>query len=822
MRLRFILMILSFLTVLSASVGGYIYYSSLKESVFTEAERQAASRAEMIKRNISSFLSENIKPVRTLAGMKGLGDCLSSRNNASIEAANRVLDHFQHTLDAEACYLMDNSGVTIASSNRNAPDSFVGKNFSFRPYYHKAIQGKPAAYLALGITSGRRGAYYGHPIYQGKGHAPVGVAVIKASIELIEKDLQLGFDEIVLVTDPKGVIFISNRHEWLYNLLWRLPVEEILLIKVSQQFGKGPWKWSGLQENTEKHLVDPSGNKYLVHKVDLNNYPGWTVVHLQHLDAISNRISAPLIRISGPLIILLCFLIGLSVFFLYRKASNEIVQRKAAEKELRKSEERYRSIYHNTPAMLHSIDIKGRLVRVSDNWLEALGYRRDEVIGRGLIDFLNEESGKYAVEEVFPDFFRTGYCKDIPYQFVKKNGEKIDILLSAIGDRDLEGNVIQSLAVSIDVTDRIRVEKALKHTKEALSLYSKDLERQVRKRTREITSILKYTPAVVYIKDNNGKYILVNSRYEELFNVKNEVVQGKTDYEILPQRVADQFRDNDLKVLADRQPCQLEEHIPQADGEHTYFSVKFPLYNEAGLTNGVCGILTDITALKKAQDQLRRLSGSIMNNQEKERGAIARELHDELGQLLTALQMDAVWFRGRLKEKDPTAAKRADSMCHLIDRTIEEVRGLAFKLRPGVLDKLGLVDALELYTADFERRTGVTCVFENRNVPSIDDTVATAAYRIAQEALTNVARHSFANRVDFFLEGRGGELILDVVDNGKGFNIKGLSETEGLGLVGMRERANLVGGILDVRSEHGKGTGIYFRLSISDQRGVIS
>jgi PAS domain S-box-containing protein len=508
--------------------------------------------------------------------------------------------------------------------------------------------------------------------------------------------------------------------------------------------------------------------------------------------------------------------VGASVFFLYRKASLEISQRKSVEKALRESEERYRSLYHNTPAMLHSIDLGGRLVSVSDYWAEALGYKRNEVIGKKLTEFLTRESRRYAEQTVFPDFFKNGFCKDVSYQFIKKNGGKIDILLSAIAERDSEGRIVRTLAVSMDVTERKRAEDALKTAKEELSRYSKDLERQVEIRTGEISSILKYTPAVVYIKDVEGRYLLVNSRFEELFKVENDKVRGKTDYEILPKEVADQFCTNDLKVLAEKRSFQNEEHIPQNNGIHTYLSVKFPVYDESSVY-GVCGISTDITAVRKAQDQLRRLSGSIMANQEKERTAIARELHDELGQMLTALRMDSVWIRERLKEIDSKASERALMMCTLIDKTINDVRSMAFRLRPGVLDDLGLVDALDWYTTDFEKRTGITCVFEQANVPVTNDTVATASYRIVQEALTNVARHSSADRVDVALKTERGILTLAVVDNGCGFNALKLSETECLGVAGMQERASLAGGILEVQPRPGKGTRVYFKVPYNGQ-----
>jgi len=821
MKLRIILLVLSLLAFLSASTGGYFYYSSIKKSAFNEAKRQAVAHLEMIKKSLSSFLSENVKPVKTLAGMQQLRDALSHIDAVSLSKANAVLDHFKNTLDAGVCYLMNRDGFTVASSNRYDQDSFVGKNFAFRPYFKQAIQGKPAIYLALGVASGKRGAYYSHPIYGNSQNAPLGIVVIKASIELIEKEIETSHNEIVLVTDPHGVIFISNRKEWLYHLLWQFSSEEIPQIAASRQFGKGPWNWTGLESKGD-YIVDPQGNRYLIHLAGITNYPGWNIVHLSSLKAITKTVSDPFIRIIGPIVLTLCVLIGLSVFFLYRKASIEISQRKSVEKALRESEERYRSIYHNTPAMLHSVDTKGRLVSVSDHWVEALGYKREEVIGQKLTRFFTEASRLYAEKNIFPEFFKIGFCKDIPYQFVKKDGSTIDVLLSAIGDRDVDANITRSLAVSIDVTERKRAEEALQQATEKLGQYSKDLERQVRNRTREISSILKYTPAVVYIKDEQGRYVLVNSRYEELFDVQNDEVRGKTDYEILPKEVADQFRTNDLRVLSEERSFQVEEHIRQNEVVHTYLSVKFPVYDESGNVSGVCSISTDMSAVKRAQDQLRRLSGSIMANQEKERSAIARELHDELGQVLTALRMDSVWIRERLKETAPKAAERALTMCSLIDKTIKDVRSMAFRLRPGVLDDLGLVDALEWYTTDFEKRTGITCVFEHANVPVTNDTVATAAYRIVQEALTNVVRHSFADRVDVALKVERGILTLAVFDNGRGFNALELSESECLGVAGMQERASLAGGILEVQPRPGKGTRVYFKVPLNGQNSKVS
>jgi signal transduction histidine kinase len=209
-----------------------------------------------------------------------------------------------------------------------------------------------------------------------------------------------------------------------------------------------------------------------------------------------------------------------------------------------------------------------------------------------------------------------------------------------------------------------------------------------------------------------------------------------------------------------------------------------------------------------------------MNGQEEERAAIARELHDELGQMLTALRMEAVWLRNQMGGKDPKTGERALAMCKLIDKSIDEVRGMAVRLRPKVLDDLGIIDALGWYTKEFEKRSGIAAIFKHRNVPSIKNILATASYRIAQEALTNVARHSDATQVEVFLEVEKGIMNLSVTDNGGGFNTQKLSGSECLGIAGMRERASLAGGSLDIRSKTGGGTHVIFSVPLHGEKGA--
>ncbi len=819
MRLRAILLILSLLALVSTAVGGLYYYYSLQESALVRARRRAASQAEVLTNQISNFLSQNQKPARALASLDEMPRALLAPGDDTLAAANRVLDKFQKSLGVDVCYLLNAEGLTIASSNRGSLDSFVGHNFSFRPYFQQAMAGQPAKYLALGTTSKKRGAYYSSPVFAPGGDFPVGVAVIKAPIRLLESDVIAGKEDATLLVGPHGVIFSSNRPAWVNRTLWPSSLDEWEAIARSRQFGQGPWTWSGLSRQGEHLVRDRQGVDYLFYARPVANFPGWRVYYLTDLASVTQWAFKPYLQTTGMLVLGLCIFAGLGVYFLYRKASQEITRRRTAEQELRRSEERYRRLYHKTPALLHSVDTGGRLVNISDYWSEAMGYDSQEVIGRKITDFLTPESKRHAEQEVLPAFFRAGSAKDVSYQFVKKNGEVIEVLLSAITERDDEGNITNSLAVLVDVTDLKRTEDQLRQAQEKLSQYSRDLERQVRQRTREITSFMKYTPAVVYMKDAEGRYIMVNSRFEELFQMSTEQVWGHTVDEIFPPEVAARFARHDRMVVRGKQPLQVEERIPQEAGFNTYLSVRFPIINETGQVTRVCGIMLDITDLKKAQEKLRLLSGSIMESQEKERRAIARELHDELGQVLTALRIDAVWLRQRLKELDPKAEARAGNMCALIDQTISEVRGIATRLRPPALEDLGLVDALEWHTSDFEKRTGIACVFTAGQVPEMDDHLAIAIYRVAQEALTNVARHAEATSVDVTLSGDNGNLRLSVSDNGRGFKVEALAEGRELGIAGMRERAGLVGGALTIESAPGQGAQVSLVVPIKPSQG---
>lgn len=217
--------------------------------------------------------------------------------------------------------------------------------------------------------------------------------------------------------------------------------------------------------------------------------------------------------------------------------------------------------------------------------------------------------------------------------------------------------------------------------------------------------------------------------------------------------------------------------------------------------------------LRRSKDQLRALSGHLRAVQEAERARIAREVHDELGQALTALKMDLAWVGQHLGGEQDELQAKIQAMTRLIDETVQAVRRIATELRPGVLDHLGLIPALEWQVREFQERTGLVCVFNKS--PSdlvVDSARATTVFRICQEALTNVARHAQATRVDITLRLSGRNLVLEVRDNGRGISAEAVADPQSVGLMGMRERVLPWGGDIQIHGVQGKGTVVTVQL----------
>lgn len=239
-------------------------------------------------------------------------------------------------------------------------------------------------------------------------------------------------------------------------------------------------------------------------------------------------------------------------------------------------------------------------------------------------------------------------------------------------------------------------------------------------------------------------------------------------------------------------------------------------------------VVRDITERKQAQDalansreQLRSLAAYVESVREEERTRMAREVHDVLGQSLTGLKMDLAWLSARLPASPASLVERARSMSDLTDETIQTVRKIASDLRPGVLDNLGLVAAIEWQGEDFQSRTGIECACQSPlKDAGLEPELCTTVFRIFQETLTNVARHARATAVLVSLNEEAGELVLNVQDNGRGIDESQKLNPKSLGLLGMRERAFLMGGEVRITGVSGQGTQVTLTIPLAEKTRV--
>ena len=280
------------------------------------------------------------------------------------------------------------------------------------------------------------------------------------------------------------------------------------------------------------------------------------------------------------------------------------------------------------------------------------------------------------------------------------------------------------------------------------------------------------------------------------------------------------------EIKKTKQPVSVEHLHYDKDGSLRNVEIHaYPIFDSEGNVSQIIEYTLDITKrkraeeeLKESREQLRNLSAYLQSSREQERASIAREIHDDLGQTLTALKMDLSWLGKRLPPDKDLLIDKSKSMSKIIDTSIQTVRRIITDLRPGILDDLGLEAAIEWQAEDFQTRTGIK--FELTLDPEInilDQEHSTAIFRILQETLTNVARHAKATNVNISMREEGGEVVLEVRDNGKGITETQSSHPKSFGLMGIRERAHVLGGKAKISGIPGKGTTVTVRIPLSKE-----
>ena len=349
----------------------------------------------------------------------------------------------------------------------------------------------------------------------------------------------------------------------------------------------------------------------------------------------------------------------------------------------------------------------------------------------------------------------------------------------------------------------------------------KQAQQQILQEKELSDSIINSLPGIFYVLNKEGFYYRWNKNLEQ--------VTGYTEQDFTQMNCLVLFSDDQKKLIAEKMrnvfitgEDRVEADILTRDGRRIPYYFTGMVINYEG-ENCLMGVGFDITErvqsqleLKKSHQDLRDLATHLQDIREDERTRIAREIHDELGQQLTGLKMDISWLSKKVQSPNEEINVKLSEALALIDDTVKTVRRIATQLRPSILDDLGLVSAIEWQADEFEKRFKIKTSFHSTlgNI-GIDKEIATGIFRIFQECLTNVLRHSQATEVKSMLSASNGVLRLLVSDNGIGFNASAIESKKTLGLLGMKERTLIMGGTYDINSKPGEGTTVHIAVPLA-------
>ena len=454
------------------------------------------------------------------------------------------------------------------------------------------------------------------------------------------------------------------------------------------------------------------------------------------------------------------------------------------------------------------------------------GYTAHEAIGRPS-SFLVPSDLSDEVPQLLDKIRRGESVEHYETVRVRKDGSRVDISLSISPLRDETGNIVGASAIKRDITQHKRREAELRERAEF-----------------QRTLLENFPNGSVNVFDHELRYVLAAGRGLEQIGMVPEQLIGKTLEEVfLPEQAA--LVTPYYQRALDGETVEFELAL----GNRLYNISAAPLRIEGKTVFNIIAVAQEITERKMAEQalafsgqQLRALAQRLESVQEEQRGNIARELHDELGQVLSALRInlstlgqewgqECQWL-GEAPDNARSSpdlssdqlsvsatSERIEALLQIVDGAIQSVRRICLELRPRVLDDLGLAAAIEWQVHQFQKHAGIRCRLVSTGKPlKLDAQRSATVFRILQEALTNVMRHARASRVKVSFHEKSGSFILEVQDNGRGITTNDMTKMTSLGLLGMQERARLLGGTVSVEGQAGKGTLVQMRIPVEAEQ----
>lgn len=463
-----------------------------------------------------------------------------------------------------------------------------------------------------------------------------------------------------------------------------------------------------------------------------------------------------------------------------------ITRLKRVEAALRDSERRWRDLAEAQPQLVWTCTPDGQCDYLSRQWVAYTGKPEAEQLGYGWLEQVDPHD-RDRLRSLWDRAIASGKLFDVEFRIRRADGAYRWFMTRAVPMRDIDGQVAKWFGSCTDIDDLRQATEALRESEERFRAFMNN------------------TTAIAWMKDDQGRFIYLSKPFENHFGVRLEDWRGKTDFEVWPPPVAEEFRRSDAAVLNSNRPVETIEHTPTPDGGRAFWLVfKFPFWDASG-QRYVGGIAIDITERKELEREVLEIA--VL-----EQRRIGQELHDGVGQELTGLGLLADALAQRLAAESPARAAMAEKIVRGIGRVHQQVRSLSHGLVPVEVDPEGLRAALEDLVARTTESSGCACRFEVVGLVDVaDPELATHLFRIAQEAVSNALRHGRARAIRIALGSEPEALTLRVEDDGVGIPDL-LPEGKGLGLRLMRFRAGAIGGALSVTRTEGGGTVVTCRV----------
>jgi PAS domain S-box-containing protein len=476
-----------------------------------------------------------------------------------------------------------------------------------------------------------------------------------------------------------------------------------------------------------------------------------------------------------------------------------VADRNRAETALRQAEKKYRAMFEHAVEGIFQSTPDGRILSANPALARMLGYASPDELIAAITDIAQQLHVNPQRRAEFRRLLEErGLVQGFEMQIRRQDGSMLWVSASARAVYDARGTLGYYEGIMEDITARKQAEDGF----------------------RKFAHVVEQSADTVIITDPDGVIEYVNTAFEQLTGYTREEAIGKNPGIVKSGEHDNQFYEQLWRTLRSRGVFRAVFTNRKKDGE-LFFEAETitPIIGAQGDIAHFVSVGRDITERVQAEEQLRRsrgqlraLAARLQSVREEERARIAREVHDELGQVLTGLKFDLASLARALPADSKALRERTRGMLSLVDSTIQTVHRIFTELRPSVLDELGLVAAIEWQGQEFQRRTGIECQISTELTDlSLDGETSTAFFRICQESLTNVARHAEATRVTVRLSAEGDHLMLSVEDNGRGITEQERTRATSLGLLSMQERALLLGGQLTIEGRPGAGTTVTVR-----------